>query len=566
MIKYLKKNGNFALYLLLFCVVAYIATLGYRGLISPDETRYAEIPREMLLTGDWVTPKMNNLVFFEKPIFAYWLSAINMLIFGVNAFAARLGSALMTIFAGWGLWFLTKKKFKDDFLAVLVAGIFLTMGIVFGIGTFTVLDAQFSGFMTLGMVFFYMLYKAEDRIDFFSYSVACGVAFGCAFLTKGFVIFVLAGGAATLFLLWEKQWKKIFTLPWIPFIVMLLVVAPWSLAMLKADAGFWHHFIFEEHIGRFLSKYRADSNAASNKHEQPFWYFIPVVLLGIMPWGAYLVSIIKGVAKNDFKKSIVRFAVCWFGVVFVFFSISSGKLPTYILPSFAPLAFLIGYWLYNGLQKSGTKAFDTTNKILLVAFSILAVAAVIYTGLVLTSFFPSVYGKGELFNYPVIILVLASVVTLIYLCIKSKDFKKKIRLAFMAFVLIFMVANLACPQRFIRDKAQGKFIKSVAKDIPNDALVVAYSNMIFGVNYYLERDDIGVYGRMGNFGYALKRDEKLMKERFYSYDRLKELINDKNRKQKIVLFRSLKKKKLERDLPKGYLQIKRVGKLTMAIY
>ncbi len=566
MIKYLKKNGNFALYLLIFCAIAYIATLGYRGLASPDETRYAEIPREMLSTGDWVMPKMNDMVFFEKPIFAYWMSAISMTLFGVNAFAARLASALLTLLAGFGIWFLTKKSFKDDFLAVLNAGIFLTMGIVFGIGTFTVLDAQFSGFMTLGMVCFYMLYKSDNKLDFFSYSVACGVAFGCAFLTKGFVIFVLAGGAATLFLLWEKQWKKIFILPWLPFFVMLLVSAPWSLAILKADSGFWHHFIFEEHIGRFLSKFREKSNVESNKHEQPFWYFIPVVLIGIMPWGLHLVSIVKGINKKDLSSSIIRFAICWFGVIFVFFSISSGKLATYILPSFAPLAILIGYWLNKYLRKSNLKVFDISNKILLIILSIIAVAAVVYSGLVLTSFVPTVYDKSELFKYPLVIITLAIVITLLYKCLKTIDYKRKLKLTFLSFAVIFMIANLACPKFFIRNKVQGDFIKSVKQDIPKDALVVAYSNMIFAVNYYLEREDIGVYGRAGNFGYALNRDEKLKEKRFYSRERLKNYIKDKKRTKKIVLFRLLKEKKLKSDLPAGYLKMKRAGNLTMAIY
>ncbi|UDQ96882.1 phospholipid carrier-dependent glycosyltransferase [Lentisphaerota bacterium WC36G] len=566
MIKYLKKNGNFALYLILFCVIAYLATLGYRGLISPDETRYAEIPREMLLTGDWITPKMNDLVFFEKPIFAYWLSAVNMLIFGVNAFAARLGSALMTLIATCGVWFFVKKTFKNDFLSVLSAAIFASMGIVFGIGTFVVLDAQFSGFMTLGMIFFYMLYKSKGKMDFFTYSVLCGLSFGCAFLTKGFVIFILAGGAATLFLLWEKEYKKIFTLPWLPFFVMLLVAVPWSLAMLKADAGFWHHFIIEEHIGRFLSKFRENSNDASNKHEEPFWFFIPVVLIGILPWGIHLWTIIKGVAKKDFSDSRIRFLICWFGVVVVFFSLSSGKLPTYILPCFAPLAMLVGYWLNKSLNENNIKTFNIVNKILLVLFSIAAVAATVYTGTVLTNFCPTIYGKGELFKYPMIILVFALCVTFLYLCVKNSDVHEKLKYFFIAFAVIFMVANLAAPNKFLYNKAQGQFILENAQEIPEDATVIAYSNMIFAVNYYLERKDIGIYARMGNFGYALNRDQKLKEKRFYSVEKLEKLIADKSRTKKIVLFRSIKEKRLDSKLPKGYIKMIRTGDLTMAIY
>ncbi|MFA7230166.1 MAG: phospholipid carrier-dependent glycosyltransferase, partial [Victivallaceae bacterium] len=200
-------------------IVIYILPLGVRPMIAPDEYRYAEIPREMLLSNDWVVPRLAGVRYFEKPVMGYWLNAISIMLFGENGFAVRLPSALATGLAAFFIWWLVRAKSREDEPALLAAALFLTFGMVFGIGTFAVLDAPTAMFITGALVFFFLA-DMEKKFNWKKVALLAlfGVFCGLAFMTKGFIAFAVPAVVIAPYMIWEKRWKELLILPWIPIV------------------------------------------------------------------------------------------------------------------------------------------------------------------------------------------------------------------------------------------------------------------------------------------------------------------------------------------------------------
>ena len=261
----------------LFFVVAYLVPLGGRPLVPPDEFRYAEIPREMMDSGSYAAPHLLTVRYFEKPVLGYWMTAGSFKIFGQNAFALRLPCALGAGLAAFLIFFLVNQTLRDDKLAALASMLFLTSGLVYGVSTFAVLDSQTTGLITGILVtsFLAVLEPGFTRRRVLLLAL-CGLFAGLAFMTKGFIAWVVPGLAMAGFLIWERRWKEFYLLPWIPAVVALVIVAPWALAVHRAEPDYWNYFVMIEHVQRFTAK-------TEGQHPEPFWYYIPVLLGGVFP-------------------------------------------------------------------------------------------------------------------------------------------------------------------------------------------------------------------------------------------------------------------------------------------
>ena len=323
-----------------FFIVVYLLPLGFRVMIRPDEFRYAEIPREMLESGEWMRPRLDGVKYFEKPTLGYQLIALSMKVFGENKFAVRLPSALGTLLAAAMVWLLFYRETKERFWASAATGIYLGSALVLGVGTFAVLDAPFAGAVTVSVGAVYLACRSERKSGCILWLAAAGVAAAVAFMLKGFLAFALPAIVAAPFLIWGREWKKLFTFPWLPLAVVLLIALPWALVQHRAEPDFWRYFFVEEHWNRFTS-------GTYDRKAQPFWYFIPVLLGGVMPVGLLWFAGAFGCTKEWFKRPFVRYMICWFAFPFLFFSASKCKLGTYILPCFPPLALLLGSALKN---------------------------------------------------------------------------------------------------------------------------------------------------------------------------------------------------------------------------
>ena len=323
--------------LLAVFALLWFSNLEYRKLVNPDEGRYAEIPREMVASGDWTTPRLNDIKYFEKPALQYWATATAYTLFGEHQWTARLWSALtgflgvlMTFFAGRRLF-----GGETGWNAALVLGSSLLYVLIGHVNT---LDMGVS-FLLSAAVFAFCLAQCEvtDARKCRHWMLAAWAALALAVLSKGLIGLVLPGAALALYILMERDWRLLGRLHLLPGLsLFLLISVPWFVAVSLANPEFARFFFIHEHFERFLTK--------AHGRYQPPYYFIPVLLAGMLPWTVTFVDALARAWKREPGKDFQaqRFLLLWAAVVFVFFSASSSKLVSYILPMFPALALLTG--------------------------------------------------------------------------------------------------------------------------------------------------------------------------------------------------------------------------------
>ncbi|GAM09763.1 undecaprenyl phosphate-alpha-4-amino-4-deoxy-L-arabinose arabinosyl transferase 1 [Geobacter sp. OR-1] len=314
---------------------AFFQFLGKFPLMEPDEGRYSEIPREMLERGDFVTPMLNYVKYFEKPPLHYWLNAISMRIFGENEFATRLPGALCGLLTVLFIYHLARKLFgrREGLMAALVLGSatgFLVQGRI----NLTDMTLTFCMTVTIGC-FLLASHPAEARKGLYYHLFYLFSAL--AFLAKGLIGIVLPGGVIFLYLLFCKRWSllremRLFT----GMILLLAVAAPWPLLASLRNPEFFNFFFIHEHFTRFLTKVHG--------RYQPFWFFVPILLLTMLPWSFFVPQALVRAWRE--RKSPggdrILYLIIWAAFIFLFFSKSNSKLIPYILPVFPPLAVLVG--------------------------------------------------------------------------------------------------------------------------------------------------------------------------------------------------------------------------------
>jgi 4-amino-4-deoxy-L-arabinose transferase-like glycosyltransferase len=314
-----------------------------RPLANPDEGRYTEISREMAATGDWVTPRLNGLKYFEKPPLQYWASALSLRIFGENEYAARLYTmlcGLLCILAvGYTLRRLVSPQAGWLGMGVLVASpYFLAMG---GIVT---LDMGLTAWTTLAVCAFLLAHgAARNAAETRRWMLLSWGAMGLAILSKGLIGFVFPAATIFLYCLLQRDWALLKRLEWLRGgALFMAIVLPWHIAVSNTNPEFARFYFIHEHFERFLTK--------SHRREEPWWYFWPILFGGFLPWAVMLLpSWIEG-WRNKFAAADrgfhwQRFAIIWSLFITLFFSISGSKLPAYVLPVFPILALVLAAWL-----------------------------------------------------------------------------------------------------------------------------------------------------------------------------------------------------------------------------
>ena len=316
--------------LLWFC------NLGVRHLVKPDEGRYADIPREMLASGDWLTPRVNGYKYFEKPPLQYWATAASLAAFGMNEWAARLWPGL-TGFLGVLLVFWAGNRLfapPAGLLGAAVAGSSFLYAIV---GHILTLDMALTFFMSASVLAFAVAQGDPAEAARRRWMLLAWAAMALAVLTKGLAGAVLPIGAVGAYVLLHRDWKVLSRLELVRGgLLFLAIAAPWFVMVSLANPEFARFFFIHEHFERFLTK--------EHGRYQPPWYFLPVLLLGILPWIVSLFPALRRAWVNSRGSGFhaQRFLLVWCAVVFVFFSASDSKLVSYILPLFPALSLLVG--------------------------------------------------------------------------------------------------------------------------------------------------------------------------------------------------------------------------------
>lgn len=474
-------------------LLAYLLPLGARPLIIPDETRYAEIPREMLASGNWVVPRLDGLRYFEKPVLGYWANAVYIKLFGENTFAVRLPSALATLLTALMLLILARKFGTAGLSPFLPPLIFLSFFEVYAIGTFNVLDSLLSFFITGSLVSFFLAYDTLTKTyRKTGWLILCGIFCGLGFLTKGFVAVAVPVVAITPFLIWQQQWKTLFKAGWIPLTTAAVIVMPWAIMVNAREPDFWHFFIWNEHIRRFL--------ADNAQHHEPLWYFLLLLPAAALPWTFLFPATVAGFRKVNLKAPLMRYTVCWFVFPFLFFSLSKGKLLTYTLPCFPPLSLLMAVGITQYFAASQTRAFDIAAK-LLASVTIVAAIALAMLQLVGYNGF-KLYSNG--WQWLLVTIGLVAFAALLTVSFRAASHSKKVLIFAAAPILLLFISHFALPDITMALKAPGNFLLHHAHEITPNVKVVSEEEYMPAVCWYFKRDDVYLLNGAGESGYGLR--------------------------------------------------------------
>lgn len=315
--------------------------LGRPPLANPDEGRYAQIPREMLAAGDWVTPRLNGIPYFEKPPLVYWTVGVAIKLFGPGELSARATPALFGL-GGILLTYAAARRMHGRVAGLAAAGVLGTSLLYFAMSRVLLLDMAVSVLMS-ATLFCFILGVREPvgtRRRWLFYGLYASAAL--ATLTKGLIGFLVTGAVMFLWLLIFNQWKRLRPLH-LPsgILLFLAIAAPWHLLAAQRNPEWAHFYFVHEHWERFTT--------TAHDRFEPWWYFIPVLLLGMFPWTGFLASAVREAVAGGWQRrrenADAWFFVLWAGFIFLFFSKSQSKLIPYILPVFPAVAVLIGAWL-----------------------------------------------------------------------------------------------------------------------------------------------------------------------------------------------------------------------------
>ena len=325
--------------LLALFAAGWFCNLGYRHLVKPDEGRYAEIPREMVASGDWLTPRLNGYKYFEKPALQYWATAMLFSVFGQNEWAARLWPGL-TGFLGVLLVFWAGERLFAPPAALCGAAVAAGSALYVVVGHILTLDMALTFFMSASVFAFAVAQGDAEESRRRRWMLVAWASAALAVMTKGLVGIVLPAGAVAAYVLLHRDWGLLPRLYLIRGgLLFLAIVAPWFILVSLANPEFFRFFFIHEHFERFLTR--------EHDRYQPLWFFLPVLLGGMLPWTVGLFPALWRAwtpsAAAGFHPQ--RFLLLWCAVVFAFFSASNSKLVPYILPLFPALALLIGKYL-----------------------------------------------------------------------------------------------------------------------------------------------------------------------------------------------------------------------------
>jgi 4-amino-4-deoxy-L-arabinose transferase-like glycosyltransferase len=350
----------------------YFFLLGRAPLDNPDEGRYAEIPREMVATGDWVTPRLDGVDYFEKPPLGYWAVAASLELFGPSEWALRAVPALFGL-GGVLLTYATARRLYGRGVGAAAAIVLGSCAFYAGLARFLNIDIAVSVLMS-ATLFAFLLAVGEPpgaRRRWLLYGVYAGAAL--ATLTKGLIGFLLPGAVMLLWLVLCRQWRRLRPLH-LPsgLLLFLAIAAPWHFLVAARNPG-WARFYFgDQQWSRFTT------TALGRYH--PWYYFIPILLGGLFPWvgflGAGAGAALRGGWARRRENADRWFWAIWAAFIFLFFSASDSKLATYILPVFPPLAVLIALVVAPAWQGNAIGPIRGAVRIF-AAFSLLLAVAVL---------------------------------------------------------------------------------------------------------------------------------------------------------------------------------------------
>ena len=449
---------------------AFFQFLGRGPLIEPDEGRYAEIPREMLELGDFITPYLNYVKYFEKPPLHYWLNVLSFRIFGMNEFAARFPGALMGLLTVILTYHVGRRLFgrREGLLAAIILG--TSIGFMGG-ARIDITDMTLTCTLSAALAFFIVAArKGENRKGIYYYLFYLCSAL--AVLAKGLIGIVFPGAIIFLYLLSTRNWRILKEMRLLSGISLFLIVcAPWFILVTLKNPEFPRFFFIREHFERFTT--------TVHHRNKGIWFFVPVLLVSMLPWSLLIPGALRGVWRE--RHSSVGeariFLFIWASFIFIFFSLSSSQLEPYILPILPALALLMGsaYARFSETVSPPVKIqCYTVSAILIIG----GLGIICYPHLAsrpgLTTFGAALIGA---------LLLLEGIITL-------RNISRTPLLLFTGLILCSYLATALVPCLVLEGMAKSRSLKElgliIRENADNSALVASFG-LLQGLPFYAKR-------------------------------------------------------------------------------
>ncbi|MHC8320510.1 lipid IV(A) 4-amino-4-deoxy-L-arabinosyltransferase [Pseudomonas sp. GB2N2] len=498
--------------LLLAFIVFYLLPLMTHGLWIPDETRYGQISQEMLLSGNWISPHFMGVRYFEKPIAGYWLIAIGQAVFGDNLFGVRIASALSTGLSVWLAYLIARRLWNNPRQSFACALLYMSFGLIAGQAGYANLDPQFTFWVNLSLV---ALWFAVDRPAGNARLGAWALVGGaCAmgFMTKGFLAGLLPVLIALPYMLWQRRVGELLRYGSLAIMVAMVVSLPWVLAIHHQEPDFWRFFFWHEHIHRFA--------ADDAQHARPWWFYLPLLIASSLPWAALLPMTFFR-AWQQKRQPKTGFLSLWFMLPLVFFSLSSGKLPTYIMPCLLPLALLMGHALTAQVNEARGQAIRI-NGLINVVMAVTALIALLYLQAT-----KEVYENTEMFSLSLVFIVLIG-----WIIANALSILRPLTYWAMPALGIWLLVALvpaALPARIVDSKMPDLFIAEHLDSLSQTRSLLSNDlGAASALAWRLKRPQIELYNTVGELKYGL--DDPAMESRKVTLDNVGQWMTEARKK------------------------------------
>lgn len=340
------------------------AFLGTRNLSAPDELRYSEIPREMIVNHDYLIPKLNGVKYFEKPPLVYWMQVASIKVFGLNEWALRLPTAFMALIGVLATYLFSRRLFGRK-TGVLSALILSSMVLYFAMAHVITLDMTVSVLITLSLYLFFLATKSASQSK---WPIWGGfIVMAGSVMTKGLIGIVFPVAILGLWVLFFNQWRSLKNIHLLSgLLLFVLLVAPWHILVQLKAPEFFHFYFIEQQFLRYATN-------SAHRYHSPLFY-VPVILLGTLPWVFFLPQSLKFLKrvrwKNRLQFETELFLLGWSLFVILFFSESNSKLIPYVLPALPPLAILIARYCTAFVKlRTVILCYLSTNLLMIVALT-----------------------------------------------------------------------------------------------------------------------------------------------------------------------------------------------------
>ncbi|MBN2975629.1 4-amino-4-deoxy-L-arabinose lipid A transferase [Pseudomonas fluorescens] len=478
--------------LLLAFGVFYLLPLTTHGLWIPDETRYAQISQEMLLTGKWASPHFMGIRYFEKPAAGYWMIALGQAIFGQNLFGVRFASALSTGLSILLVALVSRRLWNDPRKTLISSLLYMSFVSVAALGGYANLDPQFTFWVNLTGVALWFCFDSTTRNGRLGAWALLGFACGMGFMTKGFLAWLLPVLIALPYAIWQKRFRELVLYGVVAVVVAIVVSLPWALAVHLQEPDYWNFFFWHEHIQRF-----AGDDA---QHAEPFWYYLPLLVAFCLPWVALLPSTLKQ-AWQEKRAAKTAFLLLWLLMPLAFFSLAKGKLPSYIMPCLLPLALLMGHTLADKLAQARGRVLRINGWLNLV-IGVLALLTLTWVQLK-----KPVYEHGS----ETLSLVLVFVFLFGWIVANLLQASRPLRLWAAPVVgswLLVALVPAALPHSVVYNKTPDQFIIDHLQELSQaSALLSNDLGAASALAWRVKRPDVTLYNTVGEVKYGLAFDD-----------------------------------------------------------